>query len=50
MKKDSISEYVHMKDDTLLFLYTSVKIVDEPLHSPSYVQLNRWPISQPKDK
>ena len=50
MKKDSISAYVQMNHDTLLSLYASVKIVDEHLHSPGYVQLNRWTISQPKDK
>ena len=49
MKRDSVSTYVHMKRDTPLPLYASVNILDDSLHSPSYVH-NGWPISQPKDK
>ena len=48
MKRD-VSAYVHMKRDTPLPLYASVNILDDPLHSPSYVH-NGWSISQPKDK
>ena len=31
MKRDSVSAYVHMKCDT------SLPLLDDPLHSPSYV-------------
>ena len=37
MKSDSVSVYVHMKRDTPLSLYASLNILDDPLHSPSYV-------------
>ena len=37
MKRDSVSAYVHMKRDTPLPLYASVNILDDALHSPSYV-------------
>ena len=37
MKRDSVSAYVHLKRDTPLPLYASVIILDDPLHSPSYV-------------
>ena len=37
MKRDSVSVYVHMTHDTLLHLYASVNILNDPLDSPSYV-------------
>ena len=39
MKRDSVSAYVHMRRDTPLPLYTPVHILDDPLHSPSYVHI-----------
>ena len=32
------------------FQHWSLHILDDPLHSPSCVQLNVWPISQPKKR
>ena len=37
MKRDSVSAYVHMRCDTPFPLYAAVHILDDPLHSPSYV-------------
>ena len=54
MKRDSVSGYVHMKLDTRLPLDAPIQTLDDPPPLPSippvaYV-LNRWPVSQPKDK
>ena len=37
MKRESVSAYVHMRRHTPLPLHTSVHILDDPLHFPSYV-------------
>ena len=39
MKTDSVIEDVHMNCDTHLPLYAPVHILDDPLHSTSYLHI-----------
>ena len=51
MKRDSVSDFVHMRRDTPLPLYVPVHILDDPSSIPPAAWvLNRWPISQPQKK